>query len=156
VAKIDPTLPLHFIKTVERQIYEQTAPKRIMTALMGVFAGIALLLAAVGLYAVIAYAVSQRTHEIGVRMALGARSRDILRLITGQGLKLTIAGLTLGTVGAYALTRFMTPLLYGVTATDPLTFILISLALAGAALLACWIPARRATKVDPMIALRCD
>jgi putative ABC transport system permease protein len=156
VAKLDPTLPVHLIRTVERIIHEQTAPKRIMTALMGVFAGIALLLSAVGLYAVMAYAVSQRTHEIGVRMTLGAQSRDILRLITGQGLKLTISGLALGTAGAFALTRFMAPLLYGVTATDPLTFILISLALAGAALLACWIPARRATRVDPLVALRCE
>jgi putative ABC transport system permease protein len=156
VTKLDPTLPLHFIKTVERQIYEQTAPKRIMTSLMGVFAGIALLLSAVGLYAVMAYAVSQRTHEIGVRMALGARSGDIMGLVTSHGLKLTLAGLTLGMAGAFALTRVMEPLLYGVTPTDPLTFVLISLALAGAALLACWIPARRATKVDPMIALRCE
>ena len=154
VANLDPALPVHHIKTVDLMIHEQTAPKRIMTALMGVFAGISLLLAAVGLYAVMAYAVSQRTHEIGVRMALGAQWRDILRLITGQGLKLTLAGLALGAAGAFALTRFMSPILYGVTATDPLTFILISLALAGAALLACWIPARQATKVDPMIALR--
>src|SRR5262245_874823 len=154
VTKLDPTLPLHFIKTVERQIYEQTAPKRIMTALMGVFAAIAMLLSAVGLYAVMAYAVSQRTHEIGVRLALGARSRDIMVLVTSQGLKLTLAGLTLGIAGAFALTRIMAPLLYGVTPTDPLTFVMISLLLAGAALLACWIPARRATKVDPLVALR--
>jgi putative ABC transport system permease protein len=156
VAKLDPALPVHIIKTVELMIHEQSAPKRIMTALMGVFAAIALLLAAVGLYAVMAYAVSQRTHEIGVRMALGARSRDIMRLVAGQGLKLTLAGLTLGMAGAFALTRVMEPLLYGVTATDPLTFALISLALASAAFLACWIPSRRATKVDPMIALRCE
>jgi putative ABC transport system permease protein len=154
VMKLDPAQPLSNVMTVDRMIRERTAPKRVMTAMMGVFAGIALLLAAVGLCAVMAYAVSQRTHEIGVRMALGAQSRDIVRLITGQGLKLTLAGLALGTVGAFALTRVMAPLLYGVTATDPLTFILISLALAGAALLACWIPARQATKVDPMIALR--
>src|SRR5262249_25109722 len=156
VRKLDPALPVSNPKTVERMIHEITSPKRIMTALMGVFAGIALLLAAVGLYAVMATAVSQRTHEIGVRLALGAQSRDILRLITGHGLKLTLVGLALGMLGAFALTRVMAPLLYGVTATDPLTFALISLTLAGAALLACWIPARKATKVDPMIALRCE
>src|SRR5262249_36209091 len=146
VMKLDPALPVSNIKTVERMIHEQTAPKRIMTAMMGVFAAIALLLAGVELYAVMAYAVSQRTHEIGVRMALGARSLDIMRLITWQGLKLTLVGLALGMAGAFALTRVLAPLLYGVTATDPLTFILISLSLAGTALLACLIPARRATK----------
>jgi putative ABC transport system permease protein len=156
VMKIDPAQPVSNIKTVERWVHERTSPKRIITAMMSVFAGIALLLAAVGLYAVMAYAVSQRAREIGIRMALGARPLDILRLATGQGLKLTLAGLALGTAGAVALTRVMSPILYGVTATDPLTFILISLALAGAALMACLIPARRATKVDPMIALRCD
>jgi putative ABC transport system permease protein len=156
VMKLDPTQPVSNLKTVERMIHERTSPKRLMAATMGVFAAIALLLAGVGLYAVMAYAVSQRRHEIGVRMSLGARSRDILLLITGQGLKLTLAGLALGMAGAFALTRVMQPLLYGVTATDPLTFVLISLALAGVALLACWIPARRATKVDPMIALRCE
>jgi putative ABC transport system permease protein len=123
---------------------------------MSVFAAIALLLAGVGLYAVMAYAVSQRTRDIGVRMALGARSRDIMRLIARQGLKLTLAGLALGIAGAFALTRVMEPLLYGVTATDPLTFILVSLSLAGAALLVCWIPARRATRVDPMVSFRCE
>ncbi|MBO0724408.1 MAG: ABC transporter permease [Blastocatellia bacterium] len=156
VMKLDPAQPVSNIKTVERMIYERSSPKRIMTAMMSVFAMIALLLAAVGLYAVMSYAVSQRTREIGVRLALGARGGDILRLIAGQGLKLTLAGLALGTAGAFALTRVMAPLLYDVSATDPLTFILISLVLAGAALLACWIPARRATKVDPMIALRCE
>jgi putative ABC transport system permease protein len=156
VMKLDPAQPVSNLKTVERMIHERTSPKRIMTAMMGVFAAIALLLAGVGLYAVMVYAVSQRTHEIGVRLALGARSRDILRLVTGQGLKLTLAGLALGMAGALALTRVMAPLLYGVTATDPLTFILISLLLSFVALLACWLPARRATKVDPMTALRCE
>jgi putative ABC transport system permease protein len=156
VMKLDPALPVSNIKTMERMIHEITSPKRLMAAMMSVFAAIALLLAGVGLYAVMAYAASQRTHEIGVRLALGARSNDIMRLITGQGLKLTLAGLALGMAGAFALTRAMSPLLYGVTATDPLTFILISLSLAIVALLACWIPARRATRVDPMIALRCE
>jgi putative ABC transport system permease protein len=156
VMKLDPTQTVHTIKTVEWLIYERSSPKRLMAAMMGVFAAIALLLAGVGLYAVMAYAVEQRTHEIGVRLALGARSRDILRLVTRQGLNLTLAGLALGMAGAFALTRIMAPLLYGVTPTDPLTFILISLSLAGAAMLACWIPARRATRVDPMIALRCE
>jgi putative ABC transport system permease protein len=156
VMKLDPALPVSDLKTVERIIHEHTSSKRIMTAMMSVFAAIALLFAGVGLYAVMAYAVSQRAHEIGVRMALGARSGDILRLITGQGMKLTISGLALGMAGAFVLTRVMEPLLYGVTATDPLTFILISMSLAGVALLACWIPARRATKVDPMVALRCE
>ncbi len=156
VMKLDPAQPVSNLKTVERMIHERTSPKRIMAAMMGVFAAIALLLAGVGLYAVMAYAVSQRTHEIGVRLALGARAGDILRLITGQGLRLTLVGLALGMAGAFALTRVMEPLLYGVTATDPLTFILISLSLAGVALLACWIPARRATRVDPMVALKCE
>jgi putative ABC transport system permease protein len=156
VIKLDPNLPVSNLKTVERMMHEITSPKRIMTAMMGVFAGIALLLAGVGLYAVMAYAASQRTHEIGVRIALGAQSLDILRLITWQGLKLTLAGLALGMAGAFALTRVMSPLLYGVTASDPLTFILISLSMACVALLACWIPARRATRVAPIVALRCE
>jgi putative ABC transport system permease protein len=127
-----------------------------MTVMMGVFAGIALLLAGIGLYAVMAYVVAQRTHEIGVRLALGAPRHSILRLILGQGLKLMLVGMALGMAGSLALTRLMVSLLYGVSTTDALTFILISLILAGAALLACWLPARRATRVDPMIALRSD
>jgi putative ABC transport system permease protein len=133
-----------------------TSSLGIMTVMMGVFAWIALLLAGIGLYAVMAYSVSQRTHEIGIRLALGAPRRNILRLILGQGLKLTLAGMTLGMAGSLALTKVMAQLLYGVTTADPPTFILVSLTLAGAALLACWLPARRATRVDPLIALRSD
>jgi putative ABC transport system permease protein len=151
-----PAQPILGFRTMEQRIYERTAAKRIMTVVMGVFAGIALLLAGMGLYAVMAYAVSQRTHEIGVRLALGAPRRNILRLILGQGLRLALAGMALGMAGALALTRFMASLLYGVSARDALTFILASSTLVGAALLACWLPARRATRVDPMIALRCD
>jgi putative ABC transport system permease protein len=151
-----PAQPILGFKTMEQRIYERTAAKRIMTIVMGVFAGIALLLAGMGLYGVMAYAVSQRTHEIGVRIALGAPRSNILRLILGQGLKLTLAGFALGMMGGFALTKFMVSLLYGVSATDALTFILASSTLVGASLLASWLPARRATRVNPMIALRCD
>jgi putative ABC transport system permease protein len=156
VTRLDPAQPILNFKTMEQRIYERIAPKRIMTMMMGVFAVIALLLAGIGLYAVMAYSVSQRTHEIGVRLALGAPRRNILRLILGQGLKLTLVGMMFGMAGALALTKIIAQLLYGVTAVDPPTFILVSLTLAGAALLACWLPARRATRVDPLIALRSD
>jgi putative ABC transport system permease protein len=151
-----PAQPILGFKTMEQRIYERTAAKRIMTIVMGVFAGIALLLAAIGLYAIMAYAVSQRTHEIGVRLALGAPRSSILRLVLGQGLKLTLTGMALGIIGGFALTKFMVSLLYGVSATDALTFILASSTLVGAAILACWLPARQATKVDPMVALRAE
>jgi putative ABC transport system permease protein len=156
VTELYPAQPILGFKTMEQRIYERTAPKRIMTVMMGVFAGIALLLAGMGLYAVMAYAVSQRTHEIGVRLALGAQSNNILRLILGSGLKLTLAGMALGMAGALALTRVMESLLYGISAMDASAIILASLTLALAALLACWLPARRATRVDPMIALRAE
>jgi len=154
VMDLDPALPISGLKTVERIVYERSTPKRIMTAMMGVFAVFALLMAGAGLYAVMAYAVSRRTHEIGVRLALGAHPRDILRMITRQGMKLTLAGLAFGLVGAFALTRVLSTILFGVSAADPLTFILISLLLSCVALLACYLPARRATKVDPLVALR--
>jgi putative ABC transport system permease protein len=130
------------------------SPKRLATAMMGVFAVLALVLAGVGIYAVMSYAVSQRTHEIGVRMALGAQARDIFKLVIAQGLALTASGIGVGLAGAFAMTRAMSGLLYGVTTTDPLTFVGISLLLGGVAMLACYVPTRRATRVDPMIALR--
>jgi putative ABC transport system permease protein len=154
VMNLDPNQPIFNLKTIEQLIHERTSPKRIMTAMMAALAGIALLLGAAGIYAIMAYTVSQRTYEIGVRMALGAEPRSIFWLITKQGLKLTLIGLGLGYLGALALTRAMSPILYGVTPTDPLTFVMVSSLLAGTALLACWIPSRRAAKVDPMIALR--
>jgi putative ABC transport system permease protein len=154
VMNLDPNQPIFNLKTIEQLIHERTSPKRIMTAMMAALAGIALLLGAAGIYAIMAYTVSQRTYEIGVRMALGAEPRSIFWLITKQGLKLTLVGLGLGYLGALALTRAMSPILYGVTPNDPLTFVMVSSLLAGTALLACWIPSRRAAKVDPMIALR--
>jgi putative ABC transport system permease protein len=154
VAEVDPNQPLHNLMTMERRLANTTTSRRLNTALLGSFAGVALLLAAVGIYGVMSYAVTQRRREIGVRMALGAQRSDVLGLIIHGGLRLTLLGVASGLVGAFALTRYLSSLLFSVKATDPVTFLGVGLTLTGVALLACWLPARRAAKVDPMVALR--
>ncbi|HEY9402034.1 MAG TPA: ABC transporter permease [Pyrinomonadaceae bacterium] len=154
VLQIDKDQPISNVGTMEQIVAATVAPQKFATWLLAVFAGSAMLLAAIGIYGVMAYSVTQRTHEIGIRMALGAGRRDVLRMVVSQGMKLALFGVALGLVGAFALTRLMSSLLYGVSATDPLTYGVVSLLLASVALLACLIPARKATRVDPMIALR--
>jgi putative ABC transport system permease protein len=132
-------------------IHFYVARPLVMLALAG---GMALILGVVGLYGVITHSVSQRTHEIGVRMALGAQKRDVLKLVVNGGMWLTLIGVGAGVAGALVMTRFLSSLLYGVKPTDPLTFVVVSLVLTGVALLACYVPARRATKADPIVALR--
>jgi putative ABC transport system permease protein len=156
VWSVDKDQPVWKVRTMEFLLQRAVSGSRFMMRLLAVFAGLALLLATVGIYGVISYSVSQRTHEIGVRMALGAGRRDIVRLVVGHGLVLILIGTAAGIVTALALTRFMTTLLFNVSPTDPLTFVTISLLLGAVAVLACYLPARRATKVDPMVALRCQ
>jgi predicted permease len=151
---LDGNIPLIEPRTLTEHVEESLGRQRLMASLIAIFGLLALALAAVGLYGTISYAVSQRTRELGIRMALGAERRDVLRLVVRHGLKLTLIGLGIGIAGALALTRFLSTLLYGVRPTDPLTFVAVSLLLAVVALFACYIPARRATKVDPMVALR--
>jgi putative ABC transport system permease protein len=153
---IDPALPIFGMQTMSDTVADSLVRPRFLSLLLGAFSVIALALAAVGIYGVMAYSVSQRTQEIGVRVALGARSSDVMKMVLGQGTKLAAVGVGIGLVGAFALTRVMSTLLFEVSVTDPVTFAAVVALLAIVALLACYIPARRATKVDPLIALRCE
>jgi len=151
---VDKDQPVSNIRAMDDIVSEAVARQRFSTMLLGIFASLALVLAAVGIYGVMSYSVAQRTREIGVRMALGAQRTDVLKLTMGQGFKLVAIGVGLGLIAAFILTRVMASLLFGVSATDPTTFVAISLILMTVALLASYIPSLRAMKVDPMVALR--
>jgi putative ABC transport system permease protein len=154
VRAADPELPVYSVRTLESMVADQAAPRRLAALLIGVFAGLALLLAAVGIYGVMSYAVAQRTQEIGIRMALGAPQREILRMVLRHGTAMALAGVGIGLLAALALARLITKLLFQTSANDPPTFALVPLLLLTVALLACYLPARRAARVDPLVALR--
>jgi putative ABC transport system permease protein len=156
VWKLDSQLPLYNLTTMQGAVDQTLSVRRFALYLLGLFAAVALLLAVSGIYGVLAHSVSQRTQEIGVRMALGAARRDVLQLVFAQGGKMAIAGIGIGLVVSYLVTQFLRTLLYGVQPTDPLTFLAVALLLLGTVMLACWIPARRASRVDPMVALRAE
>jgi putative ABC transport system permease protein len=154
VWSIDKDLPVSRVQSVEAMLGERTAPRRFNLVLFGLFAVVAVVLAGVGIYGVMAYTVTQRTHEIGIRMALGAETRSVLALVVRQGMTLAVVGVVLGLGASFALTRLMRGLLFGVQPSDPVTFAAIALLLTGIALVACYIPALKATNVDPLVALR--
>jgi putative ABC transport system permease protein len=154
IREVDPDQPVSNIATMADVLGEEASQRRMGMIMLVAFAGLALLLASLGIYGVLAYFVSQHTNEIGVRLALGATPRNILFLVLKKGMGLTLVGVAIGVVASFALTRLMSSLLFGVKASDPLTFVAVPVLLAAVALLACAIPARRATKVDPMVALR--
>jgi putative ABC transport system permease protein len=154
VASIDKDQPISGIATMQQLVSDSVATQRTTLILLGLFSGLALVLAVIGVYGVISYSVAHRTHEMGIRMALGAERREVLKLIIGHSLRLSLMGIALGIAGALALTHFLASLLYSVKPTDLLTFAVASLSLTCVALVASYIPARRATKADPMVALR--
>ncbi len=154
VQAIDKDQPISNIRTMDELLARTVSQPHFNLILLAIFAGIALLLAAIGIYGVMSYLVAERTHEIGIRMALGAQTRDVLKLVVSQGVSLALTGVAIGLITAFGLTRLIKSLLFEVSTTDPLTFAVIALLLIVMALLACWIPARRATKVDPLLSLR--
>jgi putative ABC transport system permease protein len=154
VQSIDKDLPIVDVATFDDVLARESSTRRFNAVLFSIVAALALVLALTGVYGVLAYSVSQRTHEVGIRMALGAGHRDVLRLFMGQGMRLVLIGLVLGLGGAFALTRLMSSLLFGVSTTDASTFVAVAVGLTLVGVLACYLPARRATRVDPLIALR--
>jgi putative ABC transport system permease protein len=156
IRALDPNVPVRDVRTLDAVLAESVAPARWSTTLLGVFAAVALVMAALGVFGVLSFLVTQRTRELGIRIALGAAPAAVRRMVVGQGVGLVAAGLALGVAGAIALTRLMASLLYGVSATDPVTYAGVAAVLVGVAVLASYLPARRATRVDPMIALRAD
>jgi predicted permease len=154
VQQLDPNLPVYDVSTMDERLAKSVSTRRFNMLLLGIFAAVALLVAAVGVYGVVSYAVSQRVHEFGIRIALGATPRDVLRLVLGQGLRLALMGVIVGVLGALALTRLLSGMLFEIRPSDPLTLAAVAVLLSVVALLACYIPARRAMRVDPMVALR--
>jgi putative ABC transport system permease protein len=154
IRALDPMAVITKVSTVEAELGQSMANRRFQALLLAMFAALALLLAAVGIFGLMYQTVARRTHEIGVRMALGAHSADVVRMVLRHGLLLTGAGIVLGVVGALALSRVVRGLLFGVGPADPVSYLVAVLLLGGAALVACWLPARRATRVDPLVALR--
>jgi putative ABC transport system permease protein len=154
VKEIDPEQPIYNPRTMREIRAESVQEEKLTLTLLSLFAGIALVLAIVGIYGVMSYAVTQRTHEIGIRLAIGARPRDVFRMILGHGMKLALIGVGFGLLIAFGVTRFMSTMLFGVEPTDATTFGAITAILIGVALLACYVPGRRATKVEPTISLR--
>jgi putative ABC transport system permease protein len=156
VRQLDPLATMDNIATMEQLVANSISRPRLYAVLLGIFAGVAVALASIGIYGVMAYAVTQRAREIGIRMALGAERSDVLGLVPGQALALTGIGVILGLAGAAAATRYLDKMLFGLTPLDPLTFVVVSLLFAVVATLASYLPARRAVKVDPLVALRCE
>ena len=154
IQTIDKDLPLEETKTMQELLADSNSGRRFNMLLLSLFAGVALLLAIVGIYGVMSYTVAQRTKEIGIRVAVGAQAGDVFRMVIGHGMILALIGIVFGLVAAFGVTRLMASMLFGVEATDPTTFIGIALLLAAVAFIACYIPGRRATKVDPLVALR--
>jgi putative ABC transport system permease protein len=156
VNRLDPDQPISNVRTMDERITRSLSGRRFNMVMLGVFAVLALTLAAVGIYGIVAYSVTERTHEIGVRLALGAQRRDVVAMVVRHGMLMALAGTGVGLTAAFAVVRVMSELLYGISAADPATFIVIPVLLLAVALAACYIPARRATRVDPMIALRAE